>query len=130
MPLVVAASGATVAVTCRLPGVSAGNWITASGASRWSSSIQVQAACPGTVAYGPGPSWTIPVAGEGAPTPTPVANRMLLPAGGRGVPGGTAPPAPGAVTETEHAVPPRRVPPPLRAGQRVDSVLPFGVVAV
>src|SRR5258708_18044663 len=52
-PLAEAASGDTVAVTCRLPGVSAGNWITASGARRWSSSIHAQAACPATLAYGP-----------------------------------------------------------------------------
>jgi len=44
------ARAVTGAVTCTLPGVSAGNWITASGASRWSSSIQAHAEWPATVA--------------------------------------------------------------------------------
>src|SRR4029077_11815835 len=68
----------TVVFTWTLPGVSAGNRITASGDSRWSSSIHAQAEWPCTVAYGPGPSCTSLVAGGARPV---VAKKMLWPFG-------------------------------------------------
>ena len=70
---------ATVAVVAVLEG----NVITASGASRWSSSIHRQAEWPATADPPPVPKTTMRVEGVGAPIPSPGVKKMLRPDGER-----------------------------------------------